>query len=365
MARTPVRACIDRSLPIELLLSSMDRSLTENAHNAPALNLHALLPGVVPWHPKPALAALTGKLWAPGRTLRVAFLDGEPSVQRRVPAFAAAWTRYANLRLDFADDPAADIRISFAQPGSWSYVGVDALSVPQNRPTMNFGWLTAATSDEEFARVVTHEFGHALGCIHEHQNPTAGIPWNKPAVYEYYAGPPNYWNKEQVDANLFERYSADITQFSQFDPASIMLYPIPNEFTIGDFETGWNNALSAVDKQYIAALYPSAPKAGIPLAVDAAPVAASIGRHGEVDTFFFVLTRAETCQIETEGRTDVVAGLFGPDDDTRSIAQDDNSGRRKNARIVAALAPGTYIIRIRHFSLTGLGDYTIGVRRVT
>ena len=362
MARSPVRACIDRLLPIELLLESMDRSLRENPHNAPALNARALLPCVVPAHPKPALAALTGKLWQPGRTLRVHFMDGDAAVQQRIPQYAEVWSRYAHLHLDFAQDPDAEIRISFTSPGSWSYIGVDALTVPKSRPTMNFGWLTPSTSDEEYSRVVTHEFGHALGCIHEHQNPTAGIPWNKPAVYEYYAGPPNYWTKQQVNTNLFERYSEDLTQFSQFDPASVMLYPIPNALTVGDFETGWNDTLSPVDKQYIAALYPKEAISAIPLAVNAEPIAASIGQVGEVDTFFFVLTQSQTCQIETEGRTDVVASLFGPDDETRPIAQDDNSGRRKNARIVAALKPGTYTIRIRHYSLTGLGDYTISVR---
>jgi len=365
MARTPVRTCIDRMLPIELLLDSMGRSLRENPHNAAALNIHTPLPGVVPVHPQPALAALTGKLWQPGRTLRIAFLDGDPALQERIAEFAAVWTRHANLHFDFTRDPDAEIRISFVKPGSWSYVGVDALSVPINQPTMNFGWLTLSTDDAELERVVTHEFGHALGCIHEHQSPVAGIPWNKPAVYEYYAGPPNYWTKKQVDINIFERYSAEITQYSQFDPESIMLYPIPNEFTVGDFEVGWNRTLSATDKQYIAALYPAEEKSAVPIAVDAEPIPASIGRYGEVDAFFFIVTRPETYQIETEGRTDVVASLFGPDDETRPIAQDDNSGHRKNARIVVTLTPGAYTVRVRHFSASGLGDYAISVRRVT
>ncbi|MEZ4614046.1 MAG: hypothetical protein R2867_00830 [Caldilineaceae bacterium] len=60
----------------------------------------------------------------------------------------------------------------------------------------------------------------------------------------------------QTDINLFTRYSATLTQFSQFDPDSIMLYPIPNEFTIGDFEVGWNRVLSAMDKQFVTTLIP-------------------------------------------------------------------------------------------------------------
>lgn len=33
---------------------------------------------------------------------------------------------------------------------------------------MHFGWLRDDTDDVEWRRVVVHEFGHALGAIHEH-----------------------------------------------------------------------------------------------------------------------------------------------------------------------------------------------------
>jgi len=44
---------------------------------------------------------------------------------------------------------------------------------------MNYGWLRDDTQDEEYSRVVLHEFGHALGCIHEHQQPKFGRVWDK------------------------------------------------------------------------------------------------------------------------------------------------------------------------------------------
>jgi serralysin len=43
------------------------------------------------------------------------------------------------------------------------------------KPTMNYGWMTPDSSDDEVHRVVAHEFGHALGLIHEHQNPDTPI----------------------------------------------------------------------------------------------------------------------------------------------------------------------------------------------
>ena len=157
-----------------------------------------------------------------------------------VEEHAKRWSDFANITVEFGNDPDAEIRISFEQEGSWSYIGTVALAIDKSEPTMNFGWLEESTPDEEYERVVVHEFGHALFCIHEHQNPVTTIPWDKDAVYAYYMGPPNNWTKDQVDQNLFARYSTDITQYSAFDPKSIMLYPIPNELTIGDYEVGFN-----------------------------------------------------------------------------------------------------------------------------
>lgn len=90
--------------------------------------------------------------------------------------------KYAKIQLDFVkgSDPKADVRIAFDKnDGSWSYIGTVAVSIDPVKPTMNFRWLTETTSNKEFSRVVKHEFGHALGCIHEHQNSVAAIDWPK------------------------------------------------------------------------------------------------------------------------------------------------------------------------------------------
>ena len=121
---------------------------------------------------------------------------------------------------------------------------------------MNFGWFNDSTSDTEFSRTVIHEFGHALGMIHEHQHPLAAIPWDKPKVYAYYAGAPNYWTQAQVDNNLFAKYSTSQTQYSAYDTQSIMHYSISSTLTTNGFSVGSNTVLSPTDKQFIAAVYP-------------------------------------------------------------------------------------------------------------
>jgi hypothetical protein len=66
--------------------------------------------------------------------------------------------------------------------------------------------------------------------------------------------------------------------------------------------------------------------------------------------------------IDTLGKTDVVMKLFGPDNETALIAEDDDSGVGTNARISTELIPGTYYVQVRHYNLkSGTGEYTIKV----
>jgi len=246
-----IEMCVDRILPPELRAQAAQNAIDENPENLPSER------GVgVADVPIDELAAVIGKKWKNGRTLRVRFLDGNSVVQTKLQPFAHEWSKFANITLAFGNDPNAEIRISFKQPGSWSYIGTDALSIAKNQPTMNYGWLTPTTASDEYSRVVIHEFGHALGCIHEHQNPVANIPWDKDAVYRYYGGPPNNWTREQVDQNIFRRYSKSDTQFTTLDTKSIMLYAIDDKLTLGNYSVGWNKVLSPTDKTFIAKVYP-------------------------------------------------------------------------------------------------------------
>jgi hypothetical protein len=203
-------------------------------------------------------AALKSRLWRPGRTLRVAFLDGDPKVQAAVTKYAKVWSEHANIELAFGAAP-AEIRISFEQPGSWSALGTDALVkeyYAPTEPTMNYGWLTPKSSDKEISRVVLHEFGHALGLIHEHQNPAGDIQWNRDAVIEELSGPPNNWDLETIQFNVFDRYATNQTQFTEFDPKSIMLYAFPAHWTRDGMTFPNNSVLSKMDKAFIRSCYP-------------------------------------------------------------------------------------------------------------
>jgi Bacterial pre-peptidase C-terminal domain/Astacin (Peptidase family M12A) len=355
----PIKICIDRILPLDEAFEAAAGAVRENPENVPVAIVRPQL-GVT--EPTPfELALITGKKWSVGRTLRIRFLGGAHELQTRVEKVAQEWSQYANINLQFGVYPNAELRIAFEPGGSWSYVGTDALAIGQSEQTMNFGWLTPTSTDDELGRVVRHEMGHALGAIHEHQSPAANIPWDREAVYRYYSGPPNNWTRAQIDQNIFQKYSGTMTNFSAFDRNSIMLYAIPNELTLGDYEVGWNRVLSMTDKEFMSGQYPGAIGRPVELTIYPPQTKATIGQHGEQDVFTFLVTDAGQYTVETDGPTDVVMTLLGPDDQSIVVAQDDDGGRLQNARINTQLNPGQYYVRVRHFLPTGTGDYEISV----
>lgn len=207
------------------------------------------------------LAFWKPKLWQPGQLLTFNFLGDRyecpESHLDKIESIAMRWTQYANIELTrVADKSKATIRIGFDPgSGSWSYIGKDCLTISRLKPTMNYGWFDDKTTSEEMTRVVLHEFGHALGAIHEHQSPSGEVPWDREAVYAYYQKACG-WDKKLVDINIFETYRRNMMLATEIDKRSIMMYPIPQELTIGDYEVGWNNDLSDGDKAWARTAYP-------------------------------------------------------------------------------------------------------------
>ena len=93
--------------------------------------------------------------------------------------------------------------------------------------------------------------------------------------------------------------------------------------------------------------------------------AASIGKFGEEDLFRFNAASDGRYLIDTRGPTDVVMKLFGPNNPTALIAEDDDSGIDTNALIVTDLVAGNYFVQVRHYNrANGMGNYTIKVRKL-
>lgn len=299
------------------------------------------------------------KLWPNGSTLSVLFMEGTAAQKALVKEQAGWWEAVANLHFDFNDDPDADIRITFNKDlGAWSYIGVDAASIPKDSATMNLGFTEGGT--------VAHEFGHAIGLHHEHQNPAGGIEWNEDVVIESLSGPPNRWSEKKIRHNVLNKYRVDQVKGTEFDPDSIMLYFFPDSWVKNGTGTRANDTLSATDKAFIGSLdaYPKdrvATITEIPVA-DLRGMAAGIGSAGEEDLFTFFVETAGTHSVQTHGKADLVMKLYGPDSATALIATDDDCGEGVNPKLVEKLGPGKYTVQIRHYNQRGgKGEYRIVV----
>lgn len=78
----------------------------------------------------------------------------------------------------------------------------------------------------------------------------------------------------------------------------------------------------------------------------------------DFDWFVFELDQDSTVTIETQGETDTRCEVTRDQDN--ATAQDDDSGEGTNCRMIfEGLAPGTYRLRISHYSWVGQGDYTL------
>jgi hypothetical protein len=105
-----------------------------------------------------------------------------------------------------------------------------------------------------------------------------------------------------------------------------------------------------------------AEKPPLELVVDGAVLQGTISTGGERDRYTFRVTTGGVHEIETSGTTDTFVSLFGPNSETRLIAEDDDSGPGNLSLLSRDLPVGQYFVRVRHFSPSRTGPYGISVR---
>ncbi len=193
-----------------------------------------------------------GKFWPSGQVLRVRFQNGSNALQTKVFNYFKTWGDYANVSIVKVTAGNSEIRVRFGTIGNNSYVGTDNKDIAQANQTMNLQ-LTDNSSESSIRRAALHEFGHALGLKHEHQNPYANISWDKPKVYAYFAQ--QGWSQQTVDAQVINSLGWGPAQHTGFDAQSVMAYSIPASLTTNGFSIPWNTTLSALDKEFIGKMY--------------------------------------------------------------------------------------------------------------
>ncbi|QKX06635.1 hypothetical protein HN014_17515 [Aquimarina sp. TRL1] len=196
---------------------------------------------------------LNDQIWNKNK-LKVRFIDGDKNNIKRVIKYAREWERYCNVRFRFIERGMADITITFEDEGYWSFIGSNS---KDKVPSMSLSSIERENT-ANFRGIVLHEFGHALGLIHEHQGPAFTYEWNTEEVYAYYKDK-HGWEEEETYNNVLYRYNFDqVTRedTTPFDPKSIMIYYIPKKLLKNTSHTFHrNNELSEKDKQFIRRKY--------------------------------------------------------------------------------------------------------------
>ncbi|MGW0816641.1 beta-glucuronidase AbsR1 [Streptomyces viridiviolaceus] len=332
------------------------------------------------------IAALAGgqRMWVNGTVLHYCFFDGDGDASvipvpgtgqlRRVSWVGAEEQRdvvrdcfreWRDLGVgivftEVGDRSEAELRIGFqAGDGSWSTVGKDALRVGVNDRTMNFGWDLTAPGERATA---LHQIGHALGMLHEHQSPFAGIHWDDEAVYAELAGPPNHWSRERTFHNVLRKLDADEVNGSVWDPHSIMEYPFPSGLILEPehFRAGLHppGTLSAADKEFVLRWYPPGERPGPLLPFRSVPLGLGPGEQAD-----FRVDPPETREytVSTFGDSDAVLVVFEErDGEPRYLAGRDDGGTPGNATLRARFVKGRrYVVRVRLYSSWGSGETAV------
>lgn len=270
---------------------------------------------------------------------------------------------------EVSDMDQAHIRVGFLQgDGAWSFIGTDVLNREYRAyfggRTMNFGWDLTRDPRNGGLDTPVHEIGHTLGFPHEHQNPYAGIEWDKNEVYAEFMGPPNNWTKEEIDHNILNQLSEQEYMGSEWDPDSIMHYSFgpglilePAVYRVGLYP---QDGLSPIDIEEVRKFYP--PVADEPTSelafMESLPLSIE---SGEQKNLTVKPSRTGTYVIESFGRSDTLMVLFEDvDGDLEVVGSDDDSGTHRNAKLYVRLIRGRdYVLRIRLYYSWSSGDTAI------
>ncbi len=199
------------------------------------------------WRKSDGLTKGTGLI-----TLGVHFYNGTKSEQQRLIKRASGWIdERLSKQLVFkfgVTEEEAQIRVHFSNSGpNNSAIGRDALHKHfKKKPTLRIRNMHS----------VAHEFGHALGLLHEHRHEEIPFTFAEDKVIAEMRRPPNKWTESKTRRNILRPNKGSKCVGDQgFNEDSVMIYQIPKRWTVEGVSFSPNRNISQRDRNCIYAVY--------------------------------------------------------------------------------------------------------------